>query len=202
MRTAAVLGPSLSAGAEGCSPTPSPAWWMDRPSASARSKRGQTLASSLVPWTGGGSEGSDPVRKRALPRRKVGAGSPGAAKSSLRDPARHGGKVYPSAGRASETTEQGVLRALRDKVRGHRARAGTPCSSLRGPAARSRVTHRACNVYTPKTRIRRFPQPAAAEQPRIDAPRGTRFNCGPRHRKGACPWPTRPSSPRPRGASA
>jgi hypothetical protein len=135
----------------GCrSPVRRLAWWIDRPSASAPGPNGvRPLASSLVPWTGGGSEGSDPVRKRALPRRKVGAGSPDAAKSSLRDPARHGGKVYPSAGRPSETTEQGVLRALRDKVRGHRARAGTPCSSSspravkprRGSSCRSPAPH-------------------------------------------------------------
>src|SRR5262245_32446015 len=36
---------------------------------------------------------------------------------------------HPSAGRPSETTEQGVLRAPRAKVRGQRARAWTPCSS-------------------------------------------------------------------------
>jgi hypothetical protein len=54
------------------------AWWIDRPSASAPGPNGvRPLASSLVPWTGGGSEGSDPVRKRALPRRTVEAREPG-----------------------------------------------------------------------------------------------------------------------------
>jgi hypothetical protein len=68
--------------------------------------------------------------KRGLPSAYSRGREPRCGKVEPPIPRRVGGKVYPSARRPSETTEQGVLCAPRVTVRGQRARAWTPCSSL------------------------------------------------------------------------
>jgi hypothetical protein len=190
------------------------AWWIDRPSASAPGPNGvRPLASSLVPWTGGGSEGSDPVRKRVLPRRTSEASEPGRGEVEPPIPRfRHGGKVYPSAGRPSETTEQGVLRAPRDQVRGHRARAWTPCSSIVKRMANSEWRIGAFAMYVRRGRhpYSLLPTPyslfairsATAGHRKGWTPARDRVQLRPTSPEWSKPWPTRPSSPRPRAASA
>jgi hypothetical protein len=164
-------------------------WLVDRPSKRQRAR------DKPPDWVGGGSGCSLGAKSRLV--------SPGAAKSSLRYPARHGGKAYPSAGRPSETTERGVLRALRDKVRGQRARAWTPCSSPRGRRARSERRIGCLAMYIRQRRVFGASlqplRPSTGKDRRVarDA-----INCAPKSPQWSTPWPTRPSSPRARAASA